>query len=92
MTPLKGDQGNATGGMPSRPSGYECIRRAIRTHSYEGGSMSDNLKKDDGEKGRGMRLASKESILSEEIRTPRPCSCEITPKLNENLLRRDFFT
>jgi hypothetical protein len=54
--------------------------------------MSDNLKKDGGEKGRGMRLASKESILSEEIRTPSKPLRKITPKLNENLLRRDFFT
>jgi hypothetical protein len=45
---------------------------------------------------RGIRvgicgLPEKNQILYEEILTPRPCSHEITPKLNENLLRRDFF-
>jgi hypothetical protein len=31
-------------------------------------------------------LPEKNRIVSEEILTPRPCSHEITPKLNENLL------
>jgi hypothetical protein len=40
---------------------------------------------------RGIRvgicgLPEKNQILYEEILTPRPCSHEITPKLNENLL------
>ena len=36
-------------------------------------------------------LPQKNLILYEEILTPRPYAGKITPKLNENLVRRDFF-
>jgi hypothetical protein len=58
MTPLKSnDRGFAE--APHR--GRYVLGERYALTLFECGSMSDNLKKDDREKGRGMRPAPKES-------------------------------
>jgi len=58
MTPLKGaHRGSAE--APHR--GRYVLGERYALTLFECGSMSDNLKKDDRKKGRGMRPAGKES-------------------------------